>query len=160
MAKVERAPYANSVMRARFLGPPGGSRSRARFRYTPGVDPIAAIPHRPPVLCIERLIEADREHAVSRGIARGAAPWLIEGLAQTAALLNAKVYGVTGLGMLVQVRRFEIARAPREGEPLDFRIDLVRRLPPLTLMTGRVQAADGELVASGELKFYLEGSED
>jgi 3-hydroxymyristoyl/3-hydroxydecanoyl-(acyl carrier protein) dehydratase len=124
------------------------------------MDPIAAIPHRPPVLCIDRLIEADREHAVSRGIAREGEPWLIEGLAQTAALLNAQVYGVTGLGMLVQVRRFEVARVPREGEPLDFRIEMVRRLPPLTLMTGRVQDADGELVAAGEFKFYLEGSED
>lgn len=135
-------------------------RFRWAFRYTPGMDPIAAIPHRPPVLCIDRLMHADREHAVSRGIAREGEPWLIEGLAQTAALLNAKVYGVTGLGMLVQVRRFEVARAPREGEPLDFRIEMVRRLPPLTLMTGRVQDADGELVATGEFKFYLEGSED
>ena len=124
------------------------------------MDPIAAIPHRPPVLCVDRLIEAGTEHAVSRGVAREEEPWLIEGLAQTAALLNAQVYGVTGLGMLVQVRRFEIARAPRAGEALDFRVEIVRRLPPLTLMTGRIQGADGALVASGELKFYLEGSED
>ena len=122
------------------------------------MDPIAAIPHRPPVLCVDRLIEADTEHAVSRGIAREAEPWLIEGLAQTAALMNAKAYGETGLGMLVQVRRFEVARPPRAGEVLDFRVDLVRLLLPLSLVQGRVQDADGELVASGELKFYLEES--
>lgn len=129
------------------------------FRYTPGMDPIAAIPHRPPVLCVDRLLAADTEHAVARGVARSEEPWLIEGLAQTAALMNARIYGKAGLGMLVQVRRFEIARPPREGETLDFRVDLVRLLLPLSLVSGRVQAADGERIASGELKFYLEESE-
>lgn len=137
-------------------GAPHRRQSRARFRYTPGVDPIEAIPHRPPVLCVDRLVEADREHAVAEGVARAAEPWLVEGLAQTAALMNAKAYGESGLGMLVQVRRFEIVRAPREGEVLEFRVDLVRRLAPLSLMDGRVHGADGEPIASGELKFYLE----
>ena len=74
------------------------------------------------------------------------------GLAQTAALLNAEGYGETGRGMLVQVRRFHIRRVPAKGEQLTLRVDLVARLAPLSLMTGRVSSGS-ETLAEGELKF-------
>jgi len=96
---------------------------------------------------------------VAEQVARGPwEGWLVEGLAQTAALLNAEGYNETGKGMLVQVRRFEFFRLPQAGERLTLRVDIVRRLPPLTLSTGRVTAGS-ETLAQGELKFYLEVAE-
>ena len=59
------------------------------------VDPIEAIPHRPPIRCVERLIEAGAGHAVAEVRAPDAwEPWLIEGLAQTAAMLDAASDGL------------------------------------------------------------------
>jgi hypothetical protein len=60
--------------------------------------------------------------------------------------------------MLVGIRRCRIARRPRVGERLVYRVDLVRRISPLTLM--RCEARVGEeVVASGEMKFYVENDE-
>ena len=132
-------------------------------------DPIDRIPHRPPIRCVDELLEHSPEHAVARATARHAwEPWLIEGIAQTAALLNAVGYADEHSesgehsepgehrGMLVQVRRFDIIRAPREGEELIYRVDLVARVAPIHLMTGEVHGENGELLGRGELKFYLE----
>ena len=52
-----------------------------------------------------------------------------------------------------------ITRAPRPKEKLTLRVDIIRRLPPLTLMDCRATAADGEVLARGELKFYLESGQ-
>lgn len=88
-------------------------------------------------------------------------PWLVEGLAQTAAVLDGDNRD-GGLpedhkGMLVGVRRFRIARAPRVGESIVFRVDLVKKLGPVTLVDGTATVGD-ETIASGELKFYVEGA--
>ena len=124
------------------------------------MDPIQAIPHRPPIRCVERLIEVDKNHAVAMVRAHDAwEPWLIEGLAQTAALMNATAYGETQRGMLVQVRKFTIARPPRRDEQLTMRIDVVLRLPPVHLLSGEVRDETGAVIASGELKFYVEPNE-
>lgn len=86
-------------------------------------------------------------------------PLLVEGLAQTAAILNAR-HDDAGdervqRGMLVGVRRFTVHRAPRVGERIAFRVDLVRRLAPVTLMQGTARVG-AEIVAAGELKFWVE----
>jgi len=121
------------------------------------MDPIQAIPHRPPIRCVEQLVEASEEHCIALARAPEAwEPWLIEGLAQTAALLNATAYGETERGMLVQVRRFEIARPPRADEQLTMRVDVVIRLSPVHLLRGEVRDAAGDVIATGELKFYVE----
>ena len=133
-----------------------------------GEDPREAIPHRPPILCLDRLIEADAEHAVAERVVgegddvdRGEL-WeegFVEGLAQTAAVLNAFNERQDGTrstkGMLVGVRKFAVRRRARLGETVRFRIDLVRRIAPLTLMRGEARCGD-ELLASGELKFFVE----
>jgi predicted hotdog family 3-hydroxylacyl-ACP dehydratase len=128
-------------------------------------DPRAVLPHRPPILAIERVVEVDSEHAVTeRVVAEGRhvhggelwEPALVEGLAQTAAVLNAHHEGgAPHRGMLVGVKQFEIHRRPRVGERLRFHVELIRRLSPLTLMRCRVES-DGECVASGQLKFFEE----
>ena len=122
-----------------------------------------AIPHRAPILCIDKIVEVDDEHAITEQVARGDwEGWLVEGLAQTAAVLNEHDEQKTGLasakGMLVGVRKFDIARPPRKGETIRMRIDLVRRITPLTLMRCEAHAGD-ELIAKGELKFYVELTE-
>jgi len=124
------------------------------------MDPIEAIPHRPPVRCVEEMLEATPDHCVARMRAPDAAePWLIEGLAQTAALLNATAYGETERGMLVQVRRFDIARPPEAGELLTTRVEVIIRLAPVHLLRGEVTDASGAVIASGELKFFVEPNE-
>ena len=123
------------------------------------------IPHRPPILCVDRIVTVDDERAICEQDARGGwEGWLIEGLAQTAAVLNEHEENKTGaassVGMLVGVRKFDIARTPRAGETVQLRIDLIRRITPLTLM--RCEARVGsEVLAKGELKFYvvLDGEE-
>lgn len=121
------------------------------------MDPIEAIPHRPPIRCVERLLHADPDHATATGRAPDAwEPWFIEALAQTAAMLNATAFDERGLGMLVQVRKFDIVRAPRPQEALALRVDVLARVAPVHLLRGEVRDERGELLASGELKFYVE----
>ena len=57
--------------------------------------------------------------------------------------------------MLVGVKRLRIVRRPKAGESLTFRVDLIKRLGPVTLFEGEARAGD-ETVAQGELKFFVE----
>ena len=119
------------------------------------VDPVAAIPHRPPILCVDRLVEADEAHAVTEHTARDDwEPWLIEAIAQTAAVQNAAVFDNPRTGMLVQVKRFAIARRPVPGERLTVRVDVEHRVAAMALVRGTVRAGD-ETVASGALKLFV-----
>ncbi|MHC4818188.1 MAG: hypothetical protein ACYTF8_09055 [Planctomycetota bacterium] len=131
-------------------------------------DPTAVIPHRPPILCIDRIVETAREHAVAERVVREGSDvdagelWeeaLVEGLAQTAAVLNAfadREQGrKSGKGMLVGVRKFDITRRARLGERILFRVELIRRITPLTLMRCEARCGD-EILARGEMKFYVE----
>ncbi|MHC4973291.1 MAG: hypothetical protein ACYTG3_13265 [Planctomycetota bacterium] len=131
-------------------------------------DPTAVIPHRPPILCIDRIVETDLEHAVAERVVREGSDidagelWeeaLVEGLAQTAAVLNAhadREQGrASGKGMLVGVRKFDVARRARLGERILFRVELIRRITPLTLMRCEARCGD-EVLARGEMKFFVE----
>lgn len=134
-------------------------------------DPVKAIPHRPPILCIDRILEVGEKHALAArvvvpggGVDRGEfwEPGLVEGLAQTAGVLNAYDEWLSGRphrpGMLVGIRRCRIFRRARVGERIVFRVDLIRRISPLTLM--RCEARVGEeVLAAGEMKFYVETGE-
>lgn len=123
------------------------------------------IRHLPPILCIERVLEVGAEAAVGECEVRPGAHvqdgrmWvggLVEGLAQTSTLLERpRVDGESadGVGMLVGIRHFVVARRPRVGERVLFRVELVRRLGPFLLVNGRALCGD-ELLAEGELKFY------
>jgi predicted hotdog family 3-hydroxylacyl-ACP dehydratase len=132
-------------------------------------DPRAYILHRPPALCIDAVVSID---AVSAQAARTVPleatidgvlwePWLIEGLAQTAAVLNGSAERITGQrttkGMLVGVRNLEIHRLPAAGETIRFAVELIKRISPLSLMACRAYV-DDQLVADGVLKFYVEAA--
>ena len=85
-------------------------------------------------------------------------PWLMEGIAQTAAVLNGMNQRVTGgearKGMLVGMRRLRIHRRPEASETVRFHVELVKRLGPLTLIDGSAMGGD-EVIAAGEMKFYV-----
>lgn len=87
---------------------------------------------------------------------------LLEGLAQSAAVLHAPAGGANpsseGVGMLVGVRNFVVSRQPAVGEHVQWRVDLVKRLGPFMLTDCRALCGD-ELLARGELKFYWEVAE-
>jgi 3-hydroxymyristoyl/3-hydroxydecanoyl-(acyl carrier protein) dehydratase len=84
-------------------------------------------------------------------------PWILEGLAQTAAVLNVYNAGDRGpkKGMLVGARGLKIRRCPTAGETIRYHVDLIKRLGPLTLVAGTAWVGD-ESIASGDLKFYVE----
>jgi len=126
------------------------------------------VPHRPPILVLDEIVSVSDERAVTRGrvsesalVDEGALwiPALIEGIAQSACVLNGyhdRVQGlVTEKGMLVEVRKLDVLRAPRVGEAVDYHVDLIKRLLPLVLVNGAAFVGD-ECVARGELKFFVE----
>lgn len=134
-----------------------------------GVDPIEGVPHGAPVLLIDRLLEAAPDRAVAECLF-GEGPWsdgeevwelaLVEGLAQTAAAMVSAERRRRGerapsSGMLVGLKRFEWKRRARIGERLEFRVELVKSLPPLAVVEG-IAAAGLEEIARGELKFFVE----
>ena len=136
--------------------------NKASFdRFVPGVKPGGLIVMNSSL--IEHKPSRDDVDVVREGAdVVGGELWeegLVEGLAQTAAVLNAfdeqKHEKRSHKGMLVGVRKFLVSRRARVGETVRFRVDLVRRITPLTLMRGEARSGD-ELLASGQLKFYVE----
>lgn len=117
------------------------------------------MPHRPPILCVDTIISVDDDRAVTEHVVpSGDEQWegfLIEGLAQTAAVLNGHADGGSGRGLLVGLKDLQVHRRARPGEVLRFEVELVRRLAPLILVSGKASSAE-ELLAHGELKFFVE----
>ena len=134
---------------------------------TPG-DPRAVIPHRPPILCIDRIVSAGGDRAAAEGdvgdgplVAAGEL-WegaIIEGMAQTAAVLLDRKLGEEGLrprkGVLAGIRGLLIERRPRRGETVRYDVEIIRVIFPLSLVRCEARSG-GELLASGEMKFFVE----
>lgn len=131
------------------------------------------VPHRPPILAVDRVLAvtddfAEAEFRVPIAAADADAEgnlWeqtLVEGLAQTASALHATSARRAGRriarGMLVGIQRFEVRRRARVGETLHYRVELIRELRPLSLVRGIASVGD-EVLAQGELKFYVEDEE-
>lgn len=94
----------------------------------------------------------------ARTFAQDETPWepaLIEGLAQTAAVVHGNAAGARHQGMLVGVRDFAIERAPRCGETVQFEVQLIKQLAPVTLFEGTVSSGE-ETLATGNLKFFVQ----
>jgi len=127
------------------------------------------ITHRPPILGVDRIREigpasvvAERLVAPGPEVGADGSLWegaLIEGLAQTASVLHAHAAHLEGRrvarGMLVGLNRLVFHRSVRVGERLEYRIELTRLLEPVSLMHG-VACVGEEVVAEGDLKFYIE----
>lgn len=129
--------------------------------------PDTYIPHRPPVACLDVVLFVDQSRALTQRTVRGETDsdeplwelWVIEGLAQTAAVLNGNNQLASGRpavkGMLVGIRNLQIHRRPKLGETIQFEVELVKRITPLTLIDGRARVDDEE-IAVGQMKFYVE----
>lgn len=132
-------------------------------------DPTACVQHRPPILAIDRVVRTGPEGAIAeRTVTAGpevdaeGALWeqvLIEGIAQTAAALHSRSAKASGRtvarGMLVGMNRVSLVRNARVDERVEFRVELIRELRPLSLVHGSAWVK-GELLAEGDFKFYVE----
>jgi 3-hydroxyacyl-[acyl-carrier-protein] dehydratase len=129
----------------------------------------AILPHRPPMVMIDALLESTPEGALATKVFTGsdyavddntvARSALIEGLAQTVAAAFGKEAREAGqrplIGMLVGVTGFGFTRDVEAGEEVVFRATISRRLPPFYLAEGEVLCG-GQVIAGGSMKFYIE----
>jgi 3-hydroxymyristoyl/3-hydroxydecanoyl-(acyl carrier protein) dehydratase len=131
------------------------------------------IPHRPPLVLIDRLTACaeDRGEAVRTfrrgdyGVVDGMVPesLLIEGLAQTAAAMQGYQRLQSALpaggGMLVGLDRVRFLERVAVDQELRLSVQLVTRVGPFRIIAGRVHCG-GRLVAEGEFKVLIQGGED
>lgn len=130
------------------------------------IDMRTLLPHRPPMLMLDRLMEVGPGTAVAEaslkegqlGVEEGRVlePTLVECLAQTVAARKALEAGGGKSdvpGMLVGIAGFHVTRCPLVGERMTLRTREEKRLGPMILVTGEVFVGE-ECVASGQLKLY------
>ena len=129
---------------------------------------LKLLPHRPPMLLIDEVIEVDAESAVVAKTfhegdfgTRGGLVLdsiLIECVAQAVALLNGFNALPSGApaarGLLVGIDGFEFVARARTGIPLRISCRGTDRFGPFRLADGQVEQ-QGELLAKGSLKFYI-----
>ena len=138
-----------------------------------GIDAIlATLPHRYPVLMVDRILEVseDRKRAVAIKLVSANEPFfqghfpglpimpgvlVIEALAQAAAASLMSGAAATGkLGVLAGVDGFRFHRMVRPGDVLRLEVALTRMRGPVGKVTGKA-TVDGELVTEGEITFAL-----
>jgi predicted hotdog family 3-hydroxylacyl-ACP dehydratase len=132
----------------------------------------ALLPHRPPMLWIESLIECTDTTVTATALLghehftvdSGTVPEcvLVECMAQTvAAALGQRARtrghsanaGVGAPGMLAAVSNFQIHSLAPVGKPLRIEVREVKRLGPMLMVAGTV-SCDGKTIAAGELTLY------
>lgn len=135
----------------------------------PGV--LQLLPHRPPMVLVEELLEVDEDRAEARCRCRigpdspllqdGRIPRMlvIEMLAQSAACLKGYVELKRGLPIrpayLVRIDDLELGRMPLPGEAVEVEAVEQRGLGDYFVYEARALAA-GERVAAGSLRFVVE----
>ncbi len=134
----------------------------------PAQDPRELVPHRPPMLCLESILQVDADVAAAELVV-GDGLFLdgeelceqgyLEGLAQTAAALLTTRTRAAGAeprgGFLVGIRDLAIRRRARRGERVRFRVELVTTFGSIAVVRG-LAACGGETLAQGELRFFVE----
>lgn len=129
---------------------------------------LKLLPHRPPMLLIDEVIEVDAESAVVTKTfqegdfgTRGAFVLdsiLIECVAQAVAVLNGfnapSPPAPAARGLLVGISGFDFVARARTDIPLRISCKGTDRFGPFRLADGQVEQ-QGELVAKGSLKFYM-----
>lgn len=136
-------------------------------------DLMEYLPHRPPMVWVDEVVSADAVEGVCRihlskeagymgpgGVrASSAVEWMAQAYAYTR-VCYARSAGAPGQknlskAYLVGIRQLEFTstKIPTEGS-LIVRVKTVRDLEGLTLLSGRVETSDGQLLASGTLKVF------
>lgn len=151
---------------------PGGAHGPA-FVTTPicSMNPVPdpellrLVPHRPPILRLERILTATADAATTAGrepTGPGALPWAcgaIEGLAQSASVMLGQGIEVAPAtaprGMLVSVKRFAVLAEPSVDQTITYRVRLVRRHGPTALVQGEAEQ-EGRLLCRGELMLWTD----
>jgi 3-hydroxymyristoyl/3-hydroxydecanoyl-(acyl carrier protein) dehydratase len=127
------------------------------------------LPHRAPMIMVDELVETapDGARAVKTfreddyGVENGRViqSFLVEALAQTVAAMHgeaaAKRGRPPGVGMLTGVTDFRFGREVTAGEEITLEVTVTRRLAPFVFADGRALCG-AEVVAEGEMKFYIE----
>jgi predicted hotdog family 3-hydroxylacyl-ACP dehydratase len=135
----------------------------------PGFAPETLVPHRSPILGLERITSVSADGASARAriepgpdVDAQGNLWeqaLIEGLAQTASALHAfharQANQKIVRGMLVGASQLVIHRRARVAECVEYEVELVRQLEAVSLVRGTARVGS-EVLAEGELKFYVE----
>ena len=133
---------------------------------------IDRLPHKPPALLVETVIEIDKNRATcaltrspDESLAPGGllpAPMGLEAIAQAAAIWMCWNYDITDAkGMLVQCRNFEM-----KVRQLDCRKGLVACAKPVStgsatglyLFEGEIKTSDGEILAHGCFMIFSKGN--
>ncbi len=140
----------------------------------PWPDVETLIPHRPPMLLVERIVEVSDGGMVCRGRVPAAGPLAAGGVAspllglelaaQTAAVLEAfhsrrDDAGEPRIGYLASIReaRFRLPQLPA-GRPLRATVRSRGAVPPLaTYEVGVALEEDGSVLVSGSISTYLVG---
>jgi predicted hotdog family 3-hydroxylacyl-ACP dehydratase len=126
------------------------------------------IPHRPPMLLIDRLLQADSQRALASKTFREndygldgqvvSEAALIECIAQTVAAMhgyeNVNSGDSPGLGYLVGLAGFSIFAQPRQGQELIIEVQTIKRLGAMCLVEGSIRCSD-QVQAEGQLKFFI-----
>lgn len=132
--------------------------------------PLAAaelIPHRPPMLLVERLIERQGDRArASASVPKGGAwcedgtvspEYFVEIVAQAAALatgFDSRCDGGTiADGMLAGIDSFELRGTAEPGMELEVRVEKTFGFGPVSIIHGEVYHGS-ELLACGEIKVW------
>jgi predicted hotdog family 3-hydroxylacyl-ACP dehydratase len=131
------------------------------------------IPHRPPILAIDRLVKCDENSAVATVSFSGGRygtsgefvdePLLIECVAQTAAAANGLRERKSGktpkIGMLVGINDFKIYSEAKCGLEIEAVTVVEKMLGSFSIVRGKVKQ-EGNLLAEGTLKFYVDVESD
>ena len=127
------------------------------------------IPHRPPMVMIDELIEASESKAVSKFfistenifVADGKfqEPGLIENIAQTAAAQAGYIQKKNNLpvliGYLASVKSLNLFFMPNVNSTLTTSVTVINQVGDITLLNGEVHSND-QLVCSCELRIFVQ----
>ena len=129
------------------------------------------LPHRPPIILVDALLEATVQSAISCFTIQDSTLFiqdgrfqpagLLENMAQTVALSagwQAPAHESPSVGYLVLIKNAQIHGCPTIGTTINTHIEVQHQLGTLTVVQGRVYQAD-EVLAEAQLTFTQQAKE-
>lgn len=127
------------------------------------------LPHRPPIVLVDELVESEPDRTVTRLTVATRNPFveggllleggLIEHVAQSSALGSGYTGAQAGegdprVGFIGAVTRLRIDRHPMVGEQLESEVIMLHRMEHVQVIQGTVRCA-GSVIAEMEMKVFL-----